>query len=118
VSRSYRYPYALVGWHCEPLGVDIERISPCDGAFADLICTPAERPVAACASDMDTFLASLWCAKEALAKTLGNALLYEPSRLESPANWPGQRAGSLRGVRLSVPGDHVAWACWRTSEVS
>ncbi len=115
-SRSYRYPYALVGWHCEPLGVDIERISPCDRAFADLICTPAERPAAAGATDQDEYLTSLWCSKEALAKTLGDAVLYEPSRLESPAIWPNRSAGSLRAVRLSVANDHVAWVCWRTRE--
>lgn len=115
VTRSYRYPYALVGWHLEPVGVDIERISHCDTAFADLICTPAERSDASSLTDLNSYLTSLWCAKEALAKTLGDALRYEPSRLESPANWPEQRAGSLRAARLSVAGDHVAWVCWRTS---
>ncbi len=118
VSRSYRYPYALVGWHREPVGVDIERVSPCDTAFADLICTPAERSDATCATDSDSYLTSLWCAKEALAKTLGNALCYEPSRLESPARWPQQRAGPLRAARLSVAVDHVAWVCWRSSDAA
>jgi len=26
VSRSYRYPYAVVAWHSAPVGVDIERV--------------------------------------------------------------------------------------------
>ena len=30
VTRSYRYPYALVAWHSGPVGVDIERIEHCD----------------------------------------------------------------------------------------
>jgi hypothetical protein len=42
-SRSYRYPYALVTWHSEPVGVDIERVEPLEETFMESICTPSER---------------------------------------------------------------------------
>lgn len=116
-ARSYRYPYALVGWHREPIGADIERIGPCDAAFADLICTPAERSDPAGLTDRNAYLTSLWSAKEALAKALGDALGYEPSRLESPARWPRGRAGPWRTAQLAVPPGHVAWLCWRSSDL-
>lgn len=115
VSRSYRYPFALIGWHDRELGIDLERIGPCDKAFADLICTPTERADRAVIDDPDRSLTSLWCAKEALAKVLGDALLYEPARLESPVVWPHQRAGIWRAARLIVPDSHVAWLCWRSA---
>ena len=113
VTRSYCYPYALVAWHSEPVGIDIERVGRCDAAFADLICTTAERSDPACVDDPDAYLTSLWSAKEALSKALGDARRYEPSRLESPARWPQQRAGQLQATRLYVGPGHVAWVCWR-----
>jgi hypothetical protein len=112
-SRSYRYPYALITWHDAPVGVDLERIEACDEAFADLICTPAERADPACSADRDNYLSSLWCAKEALAKALGDARRYDPARLESPARWPGRRAGPWRTAPLAVTPGHVGWICWR-----
>ena len=36
VSRSYCHPYALVGWHTGPIGVDIERVVACDEQFAQV----------------------------------------------------------------------------------
>jgi hypothetical protein len=113
VSRSYRYPYALVGWHTDRIGVDIERIAPFDPAFADLICTPDERSQLASVSNPDTVLASLWCSKEALAKGLGDALLYDPVRLESPTRWRDRRSGPWRAAQLDIVPGHVAWLCWR-----
>jgi phosphopantetheinyl transferase len=112
-ARSYRYPYALVAWHRAPVGVDIERIEPCDEAFADLICTPAERGDVALRSDRDAYLTTLWSGKEALAKALGDALLYEPARLESPLRWPGGASKPWRAARCDVPVGHVAWVVWR-----
>ncbi len=113
-TRSYRYPYALVAWHSRPVGVDIERVEPCDTPLADLICTPEERVGAAGATDPDGYVTSLWSAKEALAKALGDALAYEPSRLSSPAHWPGGRAGPWRAGQPAAPPGHVAWLCWRS----
>jgi len=49
----------------------------------------------------DNYLTSLWAAKEALAKALGDALCYEPSRLGSPQHWPRGRPGP--GGRSSCP---------------
>jgi hypothetical protein len=113
VVRSYRYPYALVAWHSEPIGVDIERIEPCDAAFADLICTTRERADALLQSEPDAYLTSLWCSKEALSKALGDALRYDPGRLDSPMRWPELRSGPWRAASLrTIPG-HTAWLCWR-----
>jgi hypothetical protein len=115
VARSYRYPYSLVAWHDEPVGVDIERIERCDLAFADTICTPSERAGAVHAPDLDTYLSSLWCSKEALSKALGDALRYDPRRLGSPMLWPNGCAGPWRAVRLVVVPHHTAWLCWRST---
>jgi len=157
VVRSYRYPYALLACHSEPVGVDIERIEPCDPAFAELIRTPAERaspaPVADPGSladraphavadpgsladpaphavadtaplavtdptplaDPDAHLASLWCSKEALSKALGDALRYDPARLDSPMRWPELRCGPWRAAALATVPGHTAWLCWRAA---
>jgi hypothetical protein len=114
-ARSYRYPYALVAWHRQPVGTDIERVEAYDVALADLICAPEERSAPERAADPDNYLTSLWAAKEALAKALGDALSYEPSRLGSPQHWPGGQAGPWRAERLPAPSRHVAWLCWWSS---
>lgn len=112
-ARSYRFPYALLAWHSEPVGVDLERIESCDEAFAELICTPSERTDARMWDERDAYLSSLWCSKEALAKALGDALRYEPGRLDSPMRWPGLRAGPWRARSVESVPRHVAWLCWR-----
>jgi hypothetical protein len=111
-SRSYRYPLAVVARHTEPVGVDIERIEPFDGAFLESICTPSER--GSRRSD-DAYVSSLWCSKEALAKALGDALRYDPRRLGSPIFWPEGRSGPWRAASLPVPAGHNAWLCWRST---
>lgn len=111
ISRSYRFPYALVGWHSDRLGVDIERIEPCSPALAQSISTPSE--LAAGMATGDEAVISLWSGKEALAKALGDALRYDPRRLESPLSWPGGAAGPWRGRRLPVADGYCAWVCWR-----
>jgi phosphopantetheinyl transferase len=113
VARSYRYPYSLVAWHGAPVGVDIERIEPCAAAFAHTICTPAERLAANAALDLDSYLSTLWCAKEALSKALGDAVSYDPRRLDSPTLWPEGQAGPWRALELEVVPQHTAWLCWR-----
>jgi hypothetical protein len=113
VSRSYCYPFALLAWHSGPVGVDVERVDRCDEHFADLVCSPQERPLARLAPNLDAFLTSMWSAKEALAKGLGDALAYDPARLESPDRWPGGRAGLWRSAPVPVDASHVAWVCWR-----
>ena len=111
VSRSYAPPYALVGWHSGPVGVDIERVVSCDEQFARSICTPTERARSAWGSDRD--VVSLWSGKEALAKALGDAVRYDPRRLESPASWSGGASGPWRAATLTVPDGYCAWVCWR-----
>jgi hypothetical protein len=112
VSRSYAFPYALVASHPEPVGVDIERIEPCDEQFARSICTPAEAERAPWGTDEE--IVSLWSGKEALAKALGDALRYDPRRLDSPIAWAGGASGPWRARRVPVPPGYCAWVCWRT----
>jgi len=113
VTRSYRYPYALIAWHDGPVGIDIERVERCDAAFVESICTPAERSEWLAGGDPDATAISLWCSKEALAKALGDALAYDPRRLESPLGWPAGRSGPWRAECLPTPPGHVGWLCWR-----
>ncbi len=113
-SRSYRYPYALVACHTRQVGVDIERVEELGAEFLDSILTPGERLTVGTAYDA-RHVSSLWCSKEALAKALGDALRYDPRRLESPAGWPGETSGPWRALALDAPPGHVAWLCWRSS---
>ena len=113
-SRSYRFPYALVAWHDEPIGVDIEQLVPCSGSLASVMCTPSEAARLADTADPDHELTDLWSSKEALAKALGDALAYEPSRLPAPALWPDGCSGRWRATAVRVPEGHVAWVCWRS----
>ena len=117
-TRSYRYPYALIAWHDEPVGVDIERVEPCSSAFAVSICTPAERADRAFASYGDAEITSIWSSKEALAKALGDAIDYDPRRLASPIAWPAGRAGRWRAAPLTVAEGHAAWLCWRQPQAA
>ncbi len=113
-SRSYRHPYALVAWHDQPVGVDIERVEPVDAGFGLSICTYSEQQ--ALAELDDRLVASLWSGKEALSKALGDPLLYDPRRLDAPLMWPDGRAGPWRAAELSVADGHVAWLCWRADQ--
>ncbi len=115
-SRSYRYPYALVASHTEQVGVDIERIEPFDQTFLESIRTPSEPLEPPADTDPAAFLSSLWCSKEALAKALGDALEYDPRRLDAPLFWPDGRAGSWRAHEIPAPAGHNAWLCWRSRE--
>jgi hypothetical protein len=115
-SRSYRYPYALIALHSEPVGVDIERIDPFDPVFLDSIRTPSEPREPPEGAAADEYLASLWSGKEALSKALGDGLAYDPRRLESPITWPHGRSGRWHAAPLTVPAGHVGWLCWRSTE--
>jgi len=112
-SRSYRFPYAVIACHQLPVGVDIERIEQHDKAFVESICTPAERQHLSQIDDWGRFASSLWCSKEALSKALGDALQYDPRRLESPIWWSDGKAGAWRARELELVTDHVVWLCWR-----
>jgi phosphopantetheinyl transferase len=115
VSRSYRSPFAIVAWHHSPVGVDIERIQSLGREFARSICTPAEledEQLVASLGD-DAMVASMWSGKEALAKALGDAVNYDPRRLDSPLIWPEGARGSWRAEQLAAPDGHVAWLVWR-----
>ncbi|MFZ1994946.1 MAG: 4'-phosphopantetheinyl transferase superfamily protein [Solirubrobacteraceae bacterium] len=111
VSRSYCFPLAMLAAHPDRVGIDIERVEACDERFARSIRTPDEQALAASGSDED--LISLWCSKEALAKALGDAVRYDPRRLESPLHWAAGACGPWRARPLPVPGGFRAWVCWR-----
>jgi hypothetical protein len=111
VSRSYCFPVALVGSHGDRVGVDVERVVPCDRAFAESILAPGER--AALIDGDDRTLSSVWASKEALAKALGDARRYDPRRLESPLLWPDGAAGPWRAAELGFGPELCAWVCWR-----
>jgi phosphopantetheinyl transferase len=114
VTRSYAHPYALVAWHSGPVGIDIERVQACEPGFLESISTPAERCLElGGVVDPDAYAISTWCGKEALSKALGDALAYDPRRLESPLAWPGGRSGAWHAAELPAPAGHVAWLCWR-----
>jgi phosphopantetheinyl transferase len=115
VTRSYRHPYALVSWHHEAVGIDIERLEPCDAAFARSICTPEEIAEWTTSRHPDAHTTSMWSSKEALAKALGDPLSYDPRRVGAPIFWPRGRAGCWRAANLPVNADHVAWLCWRSA---
>lgn len=120
VSRSYRYPHAAVATWDGDVGVDLEQVDPTlDLRFAHAIATPAERAQLEGASAAD--IASLWSAKEAVAKALGQPLARDPRRVEAPPLW---RAIAAAGVRqriggpwwaeaLQVPVGYVGWVVWR-----
>jgi phosphopantetheinyl transferase len=112
VSRSYRYPLSLVAWHNDRVGIDIERVEPMDARFAASICSPSEREDLQRLAGTDELISSLWCSKEALSKALGDAVLYDPRRLESPMRWPDRQSGPWRAMALEVAEQHVAWLCW------
>jgi hypothetical protein len=113
VSRSYCHPYALVGWHAGPIGVDVERVVACPPEFGPSISTPAEHAAAQWTADDE--LVSLWSSKEALSKALGDALNYDPRRLESPAGWPRGICGPWRAASLQLPDGYCGWVCWRVT---
>ncbi len=112
-SRSYRCPYALLAFHDQPVGVDIERVTHVDERFARSICTPAEVLALPPAHELDLYVTSMWCSKEALTKGLGDAVRYDPRRVEAPMLWAGGRAGAWRAAELQGPPGHVLWLCWR-----
>jgi phosphopantetheinyl transferase len=112
ISRSYSFPFALLAWYDGPVGIDIERIDPGEPRFAGPIRTPGER-LAAPTRDSDPATTSLSSSKEALAKALGDALTYDPRRLEGPAARPDGNAGPWRARSLAVEEGYVAWVCWQ-----
>ncbi len=117
-SRSYCFPFALLAAHGAAVGVNIERVEPCDATFADSIRTPAELSAAVepPREDRDRCFTSLWSSKEALSKALGDARAYDPRRLEGPGAWPQGRSGPWQATPVEVPDGYVAWLCWRVPD--
>ncbi len=114
VSHSGTIGVVAVAGDGVPVGVDIERVQPLDPVFLASIQTPSERQVviAGEGADRDAAMTSLWSGKEALAKALGDALRYDPRRLESPVRWPEGRCGRWRAEALAGIDGHVGWVCW------
>ena len=65
------------------VGVDVERVVPRSPAFEGLAFTDEERALLdrVSSGDRDSWIARLWCAKEAAAKALGTGLGYKPRDL-------------------------------------
>ena len=70
---------AIVG-RGEPVGIDIEAVSPRPESFETTALTAAERSILAplLAEDRDRWLTAAWCAKEAAAKAAGTGLAVRP----------------------------------------
>jgi len=131
VSRTYRYPWAVVAHHHDAVGVDLERLDAIgagDRGFASATCTPDE--LAGIDRGEYDDLVDLWSGKEALAKALGDPLGYEPRRLDAPRTWaldagegverriPGlRRRGIWVARRLPLSGETgrrcLGWLVWR-----
>jgi hypothetical protein len=111
VSRAYAFPYGLLAHHDTAVGVDVERVAPCDVVFAASICTPDELSTIRVRDAAG--VTSLWSSKEALAKALGDARLYDPRRLTSPLGWRHGASGPWRARPLTVAPGYRAWVCWR-----
>jgi phosphopantetheinyl transferase len=107
ISHKDDAAVAIVG-DGEDVGIDLERIAPRTGAFADLAFTPAERALAE-ARGGDEGMARLWAAKEAVAKLRGTGLT-DPKKLEVRAAGGDRLAIGRDLVETARHGDHVvAW---------
>lgn len=92
ISRTYSGDMAAVAVGRSRVGIDVELLgaiaeqrwtSP--QAFATTILCPHERAGFEILPPRRRFsMSSLWASKESLAKALGDARAYEPSRLETP----------------------------------
>jgi hypothetical protein len=109
-SRAYCFPLALVATHQLRVGTDIERVDRLTAFDAPAILSPAER--ARYLELTDEQVGAIWSGKEALAKALGDALDYEPRRLESPWFWREGRSGRFSAKSFSVNATCCAWVVW------
>ena len=110
VCRSYRGRLALVAAAPTRVGVDLERCEP--GLHPAAVCTPEEQRLV----PDEATRARWWSSKEALAKALGDARAYEPSRLDAPARWPAGRSGRWRCQALALPEGYVGFVVWEVPE--
>jgi hypothetical protein len=110
--RSYRNQFGLLAANPSRVGVDMEFIDV--SVTADAVLTRDEARIAAGPMEWCAW----WSAKESLAKALGDARLYDPRRLESPALWPLGRLGRWRAEQLDVPTGHVGWVVWETEHLA
>lgn len=99
------------------VGIDIERIEPRSGGFADIAYTDAERALWAGRGEGEVaqWQTRIWCAKEAAAKALGTGLEGNPRNFQV-RDVAGERlliaarGGQQRWVQTTRDGDHVvAW---------
>ena len=76
VSRSYCHPYALVGWHTEPVGVDIEPFRRLPRGVLAGDRNAGRTGQRAIPTDRGPHLVVV--EQEALSEALGDALDYDP----------------------------------------
>jgi phosphopantetheinyl transferase len=110
-SRSYRFPLSVAALHDTPVGIDMERISAWQRRTVESVLTPQERSRHPKLSDEEA--SAIWSSKEALAKSLGQPVNYDPRRLNAPISWPEGRSGQWQASSLAVPHGHVGWLCWQ-----
>jgi len=112
VSRSYRGCFGLLAVSHSRVGVDLELVDTT--VCRDAVLTPGELNL----GGTPAMWCDWWSAKEALAKALGNARLYDPRRLESPSHWDGGRAGRWACSALELPRGLVGWVVWEAADAT
>jgi len=95
-----------VAVHSSRVGVDLELVDLT--VPREAVLTPTEMTL----GGTPEMWCNWWSAKEALAKALGDARLYDPRRLESPAHWENGRAGRWACSPLALPPGFVGWLVW------
>jgi len=87
-----------------PVGLDLERIRPRSPRFAEIALEQSERELLdRCGADRDEAITRFWCAKEAVAKALGQGLVEGPQTVAVRDVDP--QSGTLRlalGAKLAA----------------
>jgi phosphopantetheinyl transferase len=102
LSFSARGPLALIGLARQPIGVDLERITPdmlipwnvlrADERMALEALPPQEQPEAFC---------TLWSAKEAIVKAMGVGFRLAPEAIHLKG-WPGDGTPEFSGISGTI----------------
>jgi phosphopantetheinyl transferase len=128
ISRSYSGKYVVEVKSETRCGVDMEVLRPVELAwsidspfFEKAMLVPGEKElILQSAFSEHQFLSTLiWASKEALAKALGDARNYEPSKLLSPIAWDALKTTTwCANYREFATGDDRRLAIWIVRENS
>ena len=121
-SKSHSRGLTVVLQSNHPCGVDLEsldsEIEPwlfADQRFQDFVLAPGEaQAIKASKYAEHGFLATVvWSSKEALAKALGDARKYSPSRLRSPISWESEPVQNWEAEFIEIEfADHSRFCIW------